>query len=197
MKSCKRASAVKAGFLAAMAVLLFPLLLHAAEAEIPKADLDFSEAAAKRGEAVFRSACLSCHSLKYRGYEAAMTAAAARSAFGKAPPDLSLMAKALGRGGEGAGYIYALLAGYNETPEKNSVFPNIAMPPPFSRDDPQLIQKAKDVSAFLLYAADPSANERQGLGRYVLGYMAVLTTLLYFLNRKVWQGIRKKPSEGE
>lgn len=171
--------------------LLFPLNSFAIEAEMPDVNLDFGEAAIKRGEEVFKSTCQICHSLKYSGYEATMTADDARSAFGKAPPDLSLMAKARGRGSNGARYIYALLVSYNDTPEKNSVFPNIAMPPVLSMDDPESVQKAKDVSAFLFHAAEPSANERRGLGRYVLGYMVVLTTLLYFLNRKTWKGIKK------
>lgn len=72
----------------------------------------------------------------------------------------------------------------------NSIFPNIAMPPVLSKDDPELESKAKDVAAFLSYAAEPSANERKGLGRYVMGYMVVLTALLYFLNRKTWKGIK-------
>jgi cytochrome c1 len=194
MTSTSCASALKTGILAVIMVFLFPMALPAAGAPMPKGDFDFSEAAVKRGEQLFTSTCQSCHSLKYLGYEARITAENAQNAFGKAPPDLSLMTKA--RSG-GAGYISALLAGYNDSPEKNSVFPNIAMPPPFSGDDSEFTRKAKDVSAFLLYAADPSANERRGLGRYVLGYMVVLTTLLFFFNRKTWKGIRKKPPDGE
>ncbi len=184
-------SAVKHNLFAAVMLILFTSALHAAEVEIPKIDMDYSEAAIRRGEEVFKSTCQICHSLKYSGYEATMTAEDARSAFGKVPPDLSLMAKARGRGSKGAMYIYALLVSYNDTPEKNSVFPNIAMPPVLSMDDPESAQKAKDVSAFLFHAAEPSANERRWLGKYVLGYMVVLTALLYFLNRRTWEGIKK------
>ena len=149
-----------------------------------------SEAAIKRGEEIFRTACQGCHSLKYSGYAARMPAKDALKAFGDEPPDLNLMTKARGGGSKGAAYITALLTGYNDTPEKNSVFPSITMPPPFSRDDPELARKARDVSAFLDYAADPSARERRGLGIYVLGYMLVLTALLYALNRRTWKRIR-------
>lgn len=170
--------------------ILFPHILQASEAVIPKVSLDLSESAIKRGEEVFKASCQTCHSLKYLGYEAMITPDAAKEAFGKVPPDLSLMAKARGRGDKGARYIYALLVSYNNTPEKNSIFPNIAMPQIFSKDDPEFESKAKDVAAFLSYAAEPSANERKGLGRHVMVYMVILTVLLYFLNRKTWRGIK-------
>lgn len=176
--------------LAASLFISFPHILQASEAKIPKVSLDLSEAAVKRGEEVFKASCQTCHSLKYLGYEAMITPDAAKEAFGKVPPDLTLMAKARGRGDNGARYIYALLVSYNDTPEKNSIFPNIAMPPVLSKDDPEFERKAKDVAAFLLYAAEPSAGERKRLGIYVMGYMVVLTALLYFLNRRTWRGIK-------
>ena len=184
---------MKKAFFMAIMVILFPPTLGVAVAEATAAGPDLS-AAAQRGEEVFRTSCQACHSLKYSGYEAKMSAKDAQTAFGKVPPDLNLMTKARGGGSQGPAYIDALLVSFNDTPEKNSVFPNIAMPSPFSKDDPELARKAKDVSAFLDYAADPSARERRGLGMYVLGYMAVLTGLLYALNRRTWKGIRKKPS---
>jgi cytochrome c1 len=104
------------------------------------------------------------------------------------------MTKARGGGNKGAAYIDALLVGFNDTPEKNSVFPNITMPPPFAKGDPEIARKAKDVSAFLDYAAEPSERERRDLGGYVLGYMVLLTGLLYALNRRTWKGIGKTPS---
>jgi cytochrome c1 len=100
------------------------------------------------------------------------------------------MTKARGGGKKGAQYITALLTGYNDTPEKNSVFPGITMPPPFAKDDPELSRKARDVAVFLDHAADPSARERRRLGIYVLGYMLVLTALLFALNRRTWRRIR-------
>jgi ubiquinol-cytochrome c reductase cytochrome c1 subunit len=180
-------------FMAIMAVL-FPLALCTTGAETPATSPDRGEAAIKRGEEIFRSSCQGCHSLKYSGYAARMSAKDAQKAFGDEPPDLNLMTKARGGGSKGAAYIDALLVGFNDTPEKNSVFPNITMPPAFSRNDPELARKAKDVSAFLEYAAEPSERERRGLGGYVLGYMVLLTGLLYALNRRTWKGIRKNPS---
>jgi len=173
--------------------VFFPLALWAAGAEATATGLDRDEAALKRGEEVFRSSCQACHSLKYSGYEAKMAAKDAQMAFGKASPDLNLITKARG-GGKGAAYVTALLVGYNDTPEKNSVFPNIAMPRVFAKDDPELIRKAKDVAAFLEYAADPSERERKGLGLYVLAYMVLLTALLYAVNRRTWKRTGRKPS---
>ena len=115
---------------------------------------------------------------------------AARAANNNAlPPDLSLMAKA--REG-GAAYIYSLLTGYQAQPaELLKEFPaaktppglhynpyfanlNIAMPPPLTGDGqvtyapgnprPTVDQMAKDVSAFLLWTAEPNLQSRHKSG---------------------------------
>jgi len=172
--------------------LVFASQTLAKEAKLPDVKIDFDKDSIKRGEEVFKTDCTGCHGIKYLGYQPKMVPATAKIAFGIEPPDLSLIAKARGKGDEGARYIYELLISYNDTPEKNSVFPNIAMPPVFSKDDPQFEQKAKDVAAFLLYAAEPTAVERRELGRYVLAYMIILTVLLYVHNKKTWKDIKKK-----
>jgi cytochrome c1 len=176
----------------ALMALLIPLALCNATAGRTAEGPDMSEATIKRGEAIFRTSCQACHSLKYSGYETKMNAGSARKAFGKVAPDLNLMTKARGRGSKGAAYVNALLTGYNDTQEKNSVFPNIAMPPAFSKSDPEAARKAREVSAFLADAAEPSEHERRGLGGYVVGYMAALTVLLYALNRRTWKGITRR-----
>ena len=81
----------------------------------------------------------------------------------------------------------SLLLSYNDSPEKNSVFPGIAMPPVFAKNDPKAEQKASDVASFLYYASDPSFRERRRLGPWVLGYMALLATLLYLVYRRTWR----------
>ncbi len=186
MKTSRFPSGGKITFLMTIMIVLLPLALWAAAVTTAPTS-DMSVAAIKQGEEIFRSSCQACHSLKYSGYAAKMSAKDAQKVFGDVPPDLNLMAKARGGGSKGAAYIYSLLVSYNDTPEKNSVFPNITMPPPFSGDDPDLARKAKDVSAFLDYAADPSGRERRGLGIYVLGYMVILAMLLYALNRRTWR----------
>ncbi len=129
---------------------------------------------------------------------------AAAAALGAVPPDLSLLAKA--REG-GPDYLYSLLTGYEEAPEGvtvpaggnyNPVFAAgsgiIAMPAPLSdglvdyEDGTQntLDQQAKDVSHFLMWAAEPKLEQRHRLGFQVFMYLLVLAGLLYFVSRKVW-----------
>jgi ubiquinol-cytochrome c reductase cytochrome c1 subunit len=162
----------------------------------------------ERGRALYTQYCVACHGLKYyRGEEAktgippAMDPATAEAAFGVAPPDLSLMAAARGRGQEGAAYIYRLLTTYYTVDGqiRNKAFAEetktdgaIAMPPPISMDDPALKEKARDISAFLQKVSDPSAEERRGLGPRVMAYMFLLTTVLYLLNRYTWKEVKKK-----
>jgi cytochrome c1 len=175
-----------------LSVCLLSPVFASEGARLPHVKIDSSGYAIKRGEEIFKTVCNVCHGLKYLGYKAQMDPMAAKTAFGIEPPDLSLIAKARGKRDEGAVYIYALLTSYNDTPTKNTVFPNIAMPPVLLRDDPEFEQKAKDIAAFLLYAAEPTAAERRHLGKYVLAYMVILTALLYALNKKTWKGIKKK-----
>lgn len=162
----------------------------------------------ERGRTLYTQYCVACHGLKYyRGADAksgippAMDPEAAQIAFGVVPPDLSLMASARGRGDDGARYIYRLLTTY-ETVDgqiRNKAFAEetrtdgaIAMPPPIAADDPELKQKALDISAFLLSVADPARTERGAMGPWVLVYMAVLTAVLYALNRFTWREVKKK-----
>jgi len=132
---------------------------------------------------------------------------AARAANnGALPPDLSLMAKA--RVG-GPDYIFALLTGYKEEPPKgvtvpegmyyNAFFPghNIAMGPPLSADGVEyadktkatVAQQAKDIVAFLQWAADPYLEERKRMGIKVVLFLLFLTGLLYAYKRKVWADV--------
>ena len=157
----------------------------------------------ERGSALFTQYCSGCHGLKFYkgGVQPAIDAQAAEAAFGVAPPDLSLMASARGRGDEGAEYIYRLLTSYYivDGQTRNKAFAEetktdgaIAMPPPIPIDDPALREKAADISAFLLSVSDPTAEERLSIGPWVLSYMALLTAILYLLNRYTWKGVKKK-----
>jgi ubiquinol-cytochrome c reductase cytochrome c1 subunit len=113
-------------------------------------------------------------------------------AFGAAPPDLSLMV--LARDGR-ADYVYSYLLAYRKAGDDlvNRVYPATKMPDALgissasdaaqSRD---IAAQARDIVSFLQWAADPHALERKRLGAWVIGYLAVLTTLLYFLKRRIW-----------
>nr|WP_047169962.1 cytochrome c1 [Sphingomonas sp. Y57] len=140
---------------------------------------------------------------------------AARAANNNAnPPDLSLMAKARHDGGA---YLYSLLTGYQAQPaELLKRFPdaktpdslhynpyfanlNIAMPPPLAADGqvtyadgtPATIdQMAKDVSAFLIWTAEPKLEKRHATGIAVLGFLLIATILAYLSYRNIWAGIK-------
>jgi len=122
-----------------------------------------------------------------------MSDEAAMQSFGLVPPDLSLMTKA--REG-GADYVYSYLVGYYSTPEgetKNHIFPETKMPDPLgissTTDHAQreeIKKTAHDIVSFLSWAADPHEQERYRLGYYVIGYLVILTLLLYFVKNQIW-----------
>ena len=129
---------------------------------------------------------------------------AARAASGGAyPPDLSVMAKA--REG-GPDYIYSLLTGYEEKPADmemspgmhyNTAFPGhqIAMPPPLGKgfvpytdDTEQTVENyAKDVSAFLMWAAEPKLEQRHMLGHRVILFLFVFAIIMFLAKKAVWK----------
>jgi ubiquinol-cytochrome c reductase cytochrome c1 subunit len=125
---------------------------------------------------------------------------------GTYPYDLSLITKA--RAG-GADYITALLTGYNEPPADVEVMAGmhwndyysghqIAMAKPLS--DGQLSyadgteatteQMAKDVSAFLTWAAEPSLEVRKRMGIKVLIFLSIFAFILYLVKRKIWADVK-------
>jgi cytochrome c1 len=126
---------------------------------------------------------------------------------GALPPDLSVMAKA--REG-GPDYIYALLTGFANPPagfpvaqgmHYNKAFPGhqIAMPPPLSDGavsytdgTPKTLDNyARDVSAFLMWAAEPKLEERHQVGARVLLFLAVFAAIMYLAKRTVWARLHR------
>jgi len=126
------------------------------------------------------------------------------------PPDLSLVAKS--RHG-GSAYIYSLLTGYTNQPaELLQKFPeaktpaglyynpyfanlNIAMPPPLTSEGQvsysdgtkaTVDQMAQDVSAFLMWTAEPKLDKRKQVGWSVLGFLLFATILGYMSYRNIW-----------
>ena len=142
---------------------------------------------------------------------------AARAANNNAyPPDLSLITKA--REG-GAAYTYSLLTGYQRQPaELVEKFPaartpenlhynpyfanlNIAMPPPITAEGqvtyadgtrPTVDQMAKDVSAFLVWAAEPTLERRHAAGVAVIIFLLFASVLGYFAYRNIWATEKRK-----
>jgi len=124
---------------------------------------------------------------------------------GAYPVDLSLITKA--RPG-GPDYVYSLMLGYEEPPEDtelmvgmywNKYFPGhqIGMPQmiydqmvEFESGAPNDSEAlAADVTAFLMWAAEPSLEARKELGLKVMLFLIVLTALFYALYRQVWRDV--------
>ncbi|WP_372928383.1 cytochrome c1 [Methyloceanibacter sp.] len=135
--------------------------------------------------------------------------AAARAANnGALPPDLSVMAKA--RAG-GPDYLYALLTGYGTAPsdmkmsqgmQYNTAFPGhqIAMPNPLVEGvveytdgtKPTPDNYAKDVSAFLMWAAEPKLEERYKVGARIMIFLLVFAVIMYLSKRAVWARLHRR-----
>ncbi len=128
------------------------------------------------------------------------------------PPDMSLLAKA--REG-GPAYIASIVTGYADVPPAmKKEFPdfnvppglhynpyfanlNIAMPPPLTSDGQVTyadgtkatrLQMATDVSAFLMWAAEPKLENRKRTGLAVVGYLIIATLLAFAAYRNIWHG---------
>lgn len=140
---------------------------------------------------------------------------AARAANNNAlPPDLSLMTKA--RHG-GAAYVYSILTGYEnqsaallkafpdvKTPaglHANPYFPtmNIAMAKQLTTDGqvqyadgtrPTVDQMAKDVSAFLVWTAEPNLEARHTAGLAASIFLLIFCFLAWGAYRNVWRHVK-------
>jgi ubiquinol-cytochrome c reductase cytochrome c1 subunit len=116
----------------------------------------------------------------------------------------------------GPDYIHALLVGYEETPPEgatvpegkfyNHVFPGhaIGMPPPladgavpYANEDgsdvpPEMLtadQYARDVSAFLMWVAEPHLNDQKAAGFRVLAFLIVFAVLMWFVKQRLWRNV--------
>lgn len=151
--------------------------------------------------------------------------AAAAANGGKAPPDLSIMAKArtyergfpwfisdavLQYQEHGPDYVTALLNGYEDAPADikvpaggyfNKYYPGhiIAMPKPLSDGQveyakvdgkpvvPETVpQYAKDVTAYLMWAAEPHMEQRKRIGFEVMLFLILFAGLTYYTKKKIW-----------
>jgi ubiquinol-cytochrome c reductase cytochrome c1 subunit len=107
------------------------------------------------------------------------------------------------RGIGGPEYIASMLTGFTgETREEagvtvyeNAAFGGyMAMPPVLMGDDVTYAdgteataeQLAKDVSAFLMWTAEPHLMARKAAGLTAVLFLALLAGLLYFTNKKIW-----------
>lgn len=58
--------------------------------------------------------------------------------------------------------------------------------------EPTMEQMAEDVSAFLMFAAEPAMTERKVAGLRNLMLILLLAVLLYYTNKKLWAPIKRK-----
>ncbi|WP_417768299.1 cytochrome c1 [Stappia sp.] len=109
----------------------------------------------------------------------------------------------------GPDYIYGLLTGYEEAPEGvevpagqyyNTHFiagQTLAMAPPLYADSVEYTdgtpttveQYARDVSAFMMWVAEPKLEERKSMGFRVMIFLIIFASLLYFTKKSVWRDV--------
>ena len=131
---------------------------------------------------------------------------AAQAANGGAyPPDMSVLVKA--RGG-GANYIYSLLQGYEDPPvgvtldegvhyNKYMYGNKIKMANQLSDGlveygdgtSATVEQMSKDVTTFLMWAAEPHLEARHRMGFKSIVYLIILTILVYFSMKRIWSRV--------
>ncbi|MFC7064449.1 cytochrome c1 [Brucella rhizosphaerae] len=111
----------------------------------------------------------------------------------------------------GPDYIHSLLTGYDEQPPAGMHIPegthynpyfiagkSLAMAKPLSDDQvtyddgsPQTVdQYARDVSAFLMWAAEPHLEDRKKTGFRVIIFLILFAGLVYIAKRSVWANVK-------
>lgn len=115
---------------------------------------------------------------------------------------------------EGPDYIHALLTAYQDPPPEgvtlpdgkyyNAVFPGhaIGMPPPLTDGQvtyaaaadgstvPQTVdQYSRDVSAFMMWVAEPHLNATKAAGFRVIAFLILFAALLYMTKQRLWRKV--------
>ena len=196
------------------------------------------------GAQTFMNYCIGCHSAKYSRYnrvaadlgipeelmeeymifdedvaigdlmQSAMSEDIGNSAFGIAPPDLTLVARA-----RGTDWLYGYLTGFYEDNTRpfgvnNRVFANVGMPNVLeslqgiqhcedaehcdhlvhvdgtgSLSEERFEELAYNLVNFLYYLGEPSRLDRHRIGGYVLLFLAFLGVFAWLLNREYWKDV--------
>lgn len=111
----------------------------------------------------------------------------------------------------GPDYIHSLLTGYEEQPPAGLEVPegthynpyfnaavSLKMPPPLTKDTlveyddgtpASVDQNARDVSAFLMWAAEPHLEDRKKTGFRVLIFLVLFGAMVYLTKRRIWAGV--------
>lgn len=200
-------------------------------------------AAVQRGAKWFVNYCLSCHSAGYMRYnrlaedlglteeqvmknfvfsdakigetmDIAMRPAQAEAWMGKAPPDLSLIARS-----RGTDWLYSyLLTFYQDDSGRwnNLMLPNAAMPHvlwqlqgiqkavpaehgdgvgqlvlerPGLQTPEQYAETARDIATFLDYLSEPAKLKRKSIGIWVMLFLAAFALVAYALKAEYWRDV--------
>ncbi len=229
-------------------ILLIPLAAAANEEKLDRAPIDPQDAVSiQRGAQVFVNYCLNCHSaeaMRYNRLEElglteqqikdnlmfatdkvgdTMTVAIrrgdAKTWFGVAPPDLSVIARA-----RGADWLYTYLRTFyrdagRETGWNNLTFPNVGMPhvlyelqgeqvlkahagqegetraPALVLDTPGKLSPrdydklAADLVNYLVFMSEPARETRIRIGYAVLIFLGVLFVPVYLLKKEYWKDV--------
>ena len=78
--------------------------------------------------------------------------------------------------------------------------PSISMAPPMSDDQVEYAdghaatveEMSKDVSAFLMWAAEPKMMDRKNAGFVGVLFLTVLSVILYLVNKRLWAPVKGK-----
>lgn len=200
-------------------------------------------ASLQRGASNFVNYCSGCHSLRFMRWSrmaadlripedvlkanllpsgvrvtdymlTALPEADANAWFGKAPPDLSLIARS-----RGSDYVYQFLKTFYADPAaatgvNNLALPGTAMPHVLSdlQGVPVLVQKdghfekfdegvpghlsaadynrfVRDTVNFLTYVSEPAKLVRTTLGIWVILFLLLFTTLAWMLKKEYWKDV--------
>ena len=216
---------------------------------LERANIDiYDQESLQHGAQLFVNYCQGCHSLKYQRYSrlakdiglskaetmqnlifngskvtdhmtTSMTASQGEAWFGKAPPDLTLKARA-----RGVDWLYTYLKSFYVDSSRpfgvnNTLFPSVGMPhvlaglqgiqsAEFEKHEDGAVHfkhfkmetagslsaeeydtAVRDLVNFLAYVAEPIKRERQKLGIYVLIFLAFFFGLTYMLKKEYWKDI--------
>ena len=220
-------------------------IANEAGVHLDKAPVDLgNKASLQRGAKFFIANCLACHSASYMRYnrlndlgvtddeikpmlpegsklgstmQAAMDVNSAKLAFGVAPPDLSVIARARGQD-----WLYTYLRSFYVDSKRpsganNAIFPSVGMPnvlaalqgeqemhveayegveikklvlkTPGSMKPAEFDATIGDLTNYLVYMGDPSKLVRSRIGYIVLGFLFILFLLTYALKKEMWKDI--------
>ena len=228
-----------------MLALLVMASASGASLHLDKAPVDLKDRVSlQRGAQFFVANCLACHSASFMRYNrlmdigmsegeikallpegskvgstmsAVMDAETAKAAYGVAPPDLSVIARA-----RGVDWLYTYLRGFyvdanRPTGVNNLIFPDAAMPNvlgglqgdqalhvekhggrevkslkltnPGSMSTAEFDATVANLVNYLDFMAEPAKLVRYKLGYIVLGFLFVLLILTYLLKKEFWKDI--------